>query len=130
MFCPKCRYEYEAGVEVCPDCDEPLVASLPVEDADDGEGYEDWVQLARLTSQQSAAMILEVLREKDIPAVILSGAGHFGLTGQMGPSSYRPIDGAYSVVVPEDFVVDADREGQAILGEEWERSRLVDIGEE
>ncbi len=129
MFCPKCRYEYQASVKTCPDCNEPLVEFLPADEQGDDERYKDWVQLARLTSQPSAEMLLEVLREKEIPSVILSGAGHFGQTGQMGPSSFRPIDGAFSLMVPRDFVVDADREGEAVLGEEWKRSRLVDIGE-
>ena len=97
-FCPKCRYEYQPGVSVCPDCNETLVASLPPETEEPSdeliEKYEDWVQLARLTSQPSAEMIMEVFREKKIPAVLLSGSGHFGITGQMGMSSFRPVNGA------------------------------------
>ncbi|MEP0829200.1 MAG: hypothetical protein HRF51_11820 [bacterium] len=29
MFCPKCRYEYEIGLFVCPDCGSRLVETLP-----------------------------------------------------------------------------------------------------
>lgn len=28
-FCPNCRYEYEEGVTLCPDCDVELVRELP-----------------------------------------------------------------------------------------------------
>ncbi len=130
-FCPKCRYEYKPETTVCPDCDESLVNELPEkEEKNVEEGlskYENWIQLARLTSQPTVAMLVEILESKNIPAVILSGAGHFGITGQLGMSSSRPIDGAYSLMVPEEYVVDADREASIIIGDDWEKYRLVDI---
>lgn len=33
MICPNCRSEFIVGVTRCPDCDVPLVASLPAETA-------------------------------------------------------------------------------------------------
>ncbi len=92
--------------------------------------YMEWVALARLTSQQYANMLLEALREKDIPAVIHDQAGYFGVTGQMGVSSFRPVGGAYTLMVPLDFIVDADQEGRVVIGDdEWEQAKLVDIVE-
>lgn len=132
-FCPNCRYEYDAGVTECPDCEEELVPSLPEPDDEtiDLEGkYDDWVELARLTSQPSVAMLIEALHDSEIPAVVLSGAGHFGQTGQMGSSSFRPVGGAYTILVPEDFVQEADQEATAILGEEYEKCRLIEIDPE
>ena len=35
MFCPNCRAEYEAGVEVCPKCDVPLTSDLPETPSDE-----------------------------------------------------------------------------------------------
>ena len=130
-FCPKCRYEYNIGVITCPDCDEQLVDQLPVDIEDDSlydsDKYADWVQLARLTSYEYANMIVEVLHAKEIPAVILSGAGHFGQLGQLGPSSSRPVGGAYSIMVPREFVIDADREAESIMGDDWKKYRMVNI---
>lgn len=33
-YCPKCRYEYERRVTVCPDCQTALVEELPAESAE------------------------------------------------------------------------------------------------
>ncbi len=126
MFCPKCRYEYEPHIFVCPDCDEKLVAVLPepVEEAAE-EGEEVWVELARLTSPVSAQMVAEALESKAIPVVILSEGGHFGQTGQIGLTAIQPAAGPYSVVVHEDYVDDADAEAEAVLGEEWRTARVT-----
>jgi predicted nucleic acid-binding Zn-ribbon protein len=129
MFCPNCGFEYQDDVKECPDCGEQLVESLPESSEEEAAMYEDWVELARLTSLQSAEMLLEDLRDKDIPAVLRSGTGYFGMTGQFGPSSFRPVGGAFTLLVPEEFVPDADQEGQAILGNEWEKGKLVDISD-
>ena len=124
-FCPKCRYEYNPGVGVCPDCNEQLVSALPEEPARaEDEVYDDWVQIGRLTSTQYAEMLIEALHAKDIPAILHSGSGHFGETGQMGLSSFRPVGGGYSLWVPRQFADDADQEAEVILGELWQKSRL------
>ncbi len=131
-FCPKCRFEYEAGTKECPDCNEKLVDVLPPEPAEfapDSE-YKNWIPLARLTSEQYAEMIEERLEQVNIPVVILSATGHFGMTGQMGPTSFNPAGSWYQVMVPEEFAADADIEGQALLGDDWVKARLVDIDEE
>ena len=125
-FCPSCRYEYEAGVLTCPDCDLALVEVLP-EDEDEPAEYHDWIPLARLMSTPVAEMVLEGLRVKGIPAVLHSEAGYFGATGSMGPSSYQPVGGAYTLLVPREFVADADAEGETILGDEWPKVRIIEI---
>ena len=126
MFCPKCRYEYEPHIFVCPDCDEKLVATLPELPSEKAPEEKNWVELARLASPQSAQMVLEVLQAKMVPAVILSEAGFFGQTGQIGPTVVHPVAGPYSVMVPEGFVEEADAEAEAILGEEWHMARVTE----
>jgi hypothetical protein len=131
-FCPKCRSEYREGFETCSDCGEMLVNILPEQDIGEGElppQYHDWIAVARLTSRQYSAMVLEIFHTKGIPAVVNSGAGYFGNLDQLGPASFRPVGGAYSVMVPRSYVVDADREAEIVLGDVWRNSRLIDIKE-
>jgi len=93
--------------------------------------FKNWIALARFTARETAEMVVEALRSKDIPAVLKSSAGHFGITGQLGPASFRPISGAfYTLMVPQEYAYDADQEGCAILGEDWDGIKLVDIEEE
>jgi hypothetical protein len=113
----------------CPDCDVELVASLPPEERSSAEfpaEYKDWVQVARLTSNEYSEMLQEGLRAKQIPAVILSGTGHFGQTGQMGTDLYRAVGGGYSLFVPREHVADACAEAEQMLGEIWQVALLID----
>lgn len=132
-FCPSCRYEYEEGTVVCPDCDAKLVAELPPlpDDGDDAERSEgEWVALARLTSSGMAEMVVEGLRAKDIPALINSGVGYFGAAGTQGLSSFAPVGGGYTILVAADHLEDAIAEAKILLGENWEKSKFVDIDEQ
>jgi hypothetical protein len=128
-FCPKCRYEYRPDISVCPDCNEKLLSYLPdlsvSEARDDSANSRNWIPLARFDSQITAEMIIDVLRSKGLPAVLLSGAGYFGLTGQMGLGSFRSIGGAYTVMVSKDSADEAAGEASAILGDEWETVKLI-----
>ena len=152
MFCPKCKYEYTPVVTVCADCNETLVtaeelkavvedekkvdASPLLEELTNGEAFADapdfpkdidWVHLARLNSQQVSEMLLEVLHAKNIAAVVHSETGYFGITGQLGMSSYSPIGGGYSLFVDRNSMDDVDNEASIMMGEEWEKCKLVNI---
>jgi len=145
-FCPKCRYEYLPTVSMCPDCDVKLVADLPLEpeepeepedfeepktliEPETLESFDNWIPLARFVSTVTADMILEALHSKDIPAVLSDQTGYFGKTGQMGISSYPPIDGAViTLFVPQEFAHDAGVEAKIVLGDEWDKLKLADYG--
>ncbi len=126
-FCPKCKYEYEWGIGECADCGTKLVDSLPGDDEKDEAVYDNWIPLVRLLSDQLTQLVMGSFKAKNIPAVMISGAGHFGATGQMGISSYRPVGGGFTILVPDEFAEDAMQEGEVILGEDWKKARLIDI---
>ncbi|HUV08853.1 MAG TPA: hypothetical protein VMX75_14065 [Spirochaetia bacterium] len=74
-------------------------------------------------------MVQGALEAKGIPAVVLSSTGHFGQTGQMGFTSYRPVGGAYTLMVPKDHRPDAELAAETILGDSWEKVRIGADGE-
>ncbi|MCP4583357.1 MAG: DUF2007 domain-containing protein [candidate division Zixibacteria bacterium] len=129
-FCPKCRYEYRQGIETCPDCDERLVYELQKESDKAKSGlekrYDDWVHIAKFSSPIYADMVVEALKARDIPAVILQGSsltfGHFG-TSVQGLGS-----GGFTLMIPREHIEEADKEAAEILGDEWESAKLVDLG--
>jgi hypothetical protein len=128
-FCPTCRLEYRQGFTRCTDCDCYLVTSLediPEPGRDDpAEDYaKDWVPVAQFATQAYAELIEGGFKSLDIPVSLLSGAGHFGQTGQMGTSA-QPAGGAFLILVPREHVAKALAEGEAMLGEQWLACRLV-----
>jgi len=132
-FCPTCRLEYRQGFARCPDCDCDLVAALddtPNSSKEDpAEDYaQDWVPVAQFTAQAYAELIEGGFKSLGIPVTLLSGAGHFGQTGQMGTSSAQPAGGAFLILVPREHVATAMTEGCAMLGEQWLACCLIDEG--
>ena len=130
-FCPKCRYEYTEGIETCPDCGVALVESLSegVEERPQLSGkeetYEDWIKIGNLESWQLAEMVTHGLRAKSIPAVVLSSSGYLGQLKFDGFSAFRSA-GAYSILVPMEYVADANKEAETILGDVWDKARVHD----
>lgn len=127
-YCPKCKYEYRPGIEICPDCDERLVYSLPDEvladEPDIYAVYTDWLPIARLVSLQYAQMVVEGLKTKNIPAIVLSDTGYLGQTVHFGIGALRLSGGGALVLVPAQFAEDADTEAELMLGDEWVKGRL------
>jgi len=127
-FCPRCRFEYKPGVSICPDCGAALTDEPPPSPKPQASKTNDrpWVAVARFTSQVYAEMMKEALTKQRIPAAIDSRAGHFGQTGQMGISSFQPAGGTFVLLVPEHHAVEADRLGEAMLGEVWSKAKRPD----
>lgn len=130
-FCPSCGYEYKWGVGTCPDCGARLVEHLPdkakAAKESYGEEYKNWMAIVRLPSAPLAQMLYEALREKEIPVVIKAGNEFFGMAtgGSFGP--LNPMGDDAMLYVPEEFVEDAVGEARAIVGDEWDKWKLVDV---
>ncbi len=83
----------------------------------------DWVPIAQFATQAYAVMIDDGFRDLGIQVVKLSSTGYFGQVGAMG-TTFLPVSGAYIILVPPEQVEIADREGEAMLGDVWRKSRL------
>lgn len=130
-YCPRCKYEYNPGVSKCPDCDEYLVEHLSLDPdevrVDPNDDHQDWILIARFSSYQYATMLVEGLRAKDIPVVIHSSTGLFA---QFGGEMFKPGKDTYAIMILKEYIEDADREANLMLGEIWEKAKLIDIVEE
>ena len=63
MFCPKCKAEYNEGVQECADCGVPLVDVLPQEHK---KRYVEYVSIVQTLNPSDIAMIESVLEGSGI----------------------------------------------------------------
>ncbi|MCJ7507531.1 MAG: DUF2007 domain-containing protein [candidate division Zixibacteria bacterium] len=106
-FCPKCKYEYKPGIEICPDCDEKLVESLPEEEPDEEPELDGEIELALLCTTSSLVhteFLKEALKDNDIPCLVK----------REGPSIYGSGVAGYAffgskIYIPKDKLEEAKR---------------------
>jgi hypothetical protein len=102
-FCPKCKYEYKPGIEICPDCDEKLVDSLPEEELE----FDEEVELALLCTTSNVIHIdflKEALKDSGIPCLVKREAPTIYGSGAVGSAFF----GA-RIYVPKDKLEEAKR---------------------
>jgi hypothetical protein len=64
-YCPDCRYEYQTGVDQCPDCESALVEALP---SRSGRPLQ-LIELYRGRSPE-VRILEEALRQEGIPSLV------------------------------------------------------------
>lgn len=118
-FCPKCRYEYNWGVNVCPDCDEKLVDRLPSSAAQKVPHHDEWVSVCILHSDMTTEIVKGALDSNNIPSMVINsmysalGKGvdlPAGLLGEGG--------GGVCILVPQEFKEEAEVIVEAVVGED------------
>jgi hypothetical protein len=87
-FCPKCKYEYNPGIEICPDCDEKLIQSLPEEEPEEEKKEElefdkdlDLALLGAIDMMNPpyARFLKQSLEDSDIPCLVKRHSGMVGM---------------------------------------------------
>ena len=105
-ICPKCGYEYESWVEVCPDCNVPVEARSSVASADKrfdpGEDPE-WTVVANVPNAIIGSLIKSQLENADIPVLMFRSPS--ADIAQFSHNDYVPQD----IRVPRHLVEDARR---------------------
>ncbi|MDO8684049.1 MAG: DUF2007 domain-containing protein [Armatimonadota bacterium] len=71
-FCPKCKYEYIEGVEVCPDCDLKLVKKLHEQKESIHDDDEEWVSLGSIADEAEFQIVKGLLESSGIPVWVRS----------------------------------------------------------
>ena len=70
MICPKCEYEYHAGVEVCPDCSTELIT---IEKFEGNLVHpKDWIIVYSCSDMVEADMLKSNLEGAEIEVLILN----------------------------------------------------------
>lgn len=72
-LCPDCRYEYEPGITLCPDCGAPLVDALP--EASRGPHENDYVLLTKVGEQEASSLHSFLKSEGFHPILLLDQEG-------------------------------------------------------
>ncbi|MDH4222012.1 MAG: DUF2007 domain-containing protein [candidate division Zixibacteria bacterium] len=105
-YCPKCKAEFEPGIERCSDCDLPLVNKL----SEDSYKEVKYKFLRNLPSRLYAEMLKESLQNQGIHALI-KGDDIGIMLGSYSTTS--PVE--ISLWVPEDDWEKADRLADEML---------------
>ena len=79
-YCPKCKYEYQPGVSVCPECGEPLVVELPPEPAPEFVN-EPLVAVYDAPDEVMSIMVRDLLEDSGIPVAAQPGRAPTVLDG-------------------------------------------------
>lgn len=69
MFCPNCRYEYNVGVLVCPDCGATLVTELPEESKEPFSDESKTVEIFQTADRSILSFAKTILEENGIISI-------------------------------------------------------------
>ncbi len=123
-YCPRCKFEYRAGMSRCPECGEALREGSPPE-----VQRAAMVRLRKVTDPSEADVIQAVLAESGIPAFVRR---HGPITGELSRVTNGMTEDYAIVLVPEDRLAEAEGLLEEIeSGEiEWPEGMEPDEGEE
>ena len=101
-FCPKCKYEYQPGVLMCPDCNVQLVDRLPEAPRAATPPDDSWIEVAGVGSGLSTDLAMGALENANIPSTVITSS--FGARGKELNFSDGIPKGALNVIlVPKEF---------------------------
>ena len=118
-FCPMCGSEYEAGIERCADCNEPLVEHLPPDEQDTGQEMPDrLVRVAVFRNAVEAHLCKTRLESEGIECFL---AGEY-------LSYFRHLSGESRGIEVQVRESDADRATEILRREPIENGSAEDAG--
>lgn len=129
-FCPTCRYEYETGIRVCPDCSEELVDRLDETGSAAVQPDDSWIVVGSVTGDIKSDIARGSLDSNNIPSVILSsGFSAYG-RGIDHHAGLAALSGAGNIImVPREYRDAASLILEAVLGDELiHPEKRTDIG--
>ncbi|UCD65124.1 MAG: hypothetical protein JSW34_06760 [Candidatus Zixiibacteriota bacterium] len=118
MYCPNCKFDYDKGIAVCPDCGEPLVVRLSEQLAAAISPDDSWVLIGSVDSEAKAKVARGSLDSSNIPSVFLPSRLEAGRAPESVPTGLDLSDSADLILVPKEFGEEARVLLEAVLGEE------------
>ena len=118
-FCPKCKYVFQNGIGICPDCDEPLV-----EHSVSGGGAamvpdDSWMVVGGVVDNDQKRVAKGSLDSSNIPSMVLpSRFTGFGSDIPQQPARSNSPDEGSLIMVPREFHEEALAILEAVLGDE------------
>lgn len=124
-FCPKCKYVFQNGIVICPDCDEPLE-----EYTLSGSGAamvpdDSWLVVGGVVSHDQTRVAKGSLDSSNIPSMVLpSKFAAFVSENPQPPTDTNAPDEGSLIMVPREFHDEALAILEAVLGDELYGSQL------
>jgi hypothetical protein len=115
VFCPECNKDWDIDKETCPICQGPL------KEKKEDMTTEGWVILGYVEDKVHADFAKEVLDSSNIPVTVVSKSGFLGQTGMILGGFYKPDVNNFHIMVPVQFVEEAEGILTATLGDAWRK---------
>ena len=100
-YCPHCRYEYEAGQQVCADCGRELVAELPPVAPSRPSTSVRWVTVTNVPNAILGNLLVGQLKDVDIPSMLRRSTS--ADVGEWSHNDFVPHD----LLVPDTLAAQA-----------------------
>ncbi len=119
-YCPKCKYVFQSGIGICPDCEVPLVnhslagrgAAMVPDDS--------WVVVGGVIDREETQVAKGSLDSSNIPSMVLpSRIGWFGNEGASSRPRANDEDDGNLIMVPREYHEEAAAILDAVLGEDY-----------
>ncbi len=124
-FCPRCKFEYQTDVLVCPDCKATIIDQLTLPGMAACTPDDSWVVVGGVSGEIEVHMAKGSLDSNNIPSMILPAKYNRLTARPNGPQSFRigPSSGDM-VMVPREFQEEALGILRAILGDDYDQTEI------
>ncbi len=120
-FCPRCKFEYDASIMICPECYEVLKDQLSQHSGSAAVVPDDsWIVVGGTISPGESRMAKGSLDSSNIPAMVLPLELTALTEGPRLVEGYRPVGGEEDLImVPREYHQEAVLVLKAVLGDDF-----------
>ena len=119
-FCPQCKYEYQPGIQICPDCGDLLIEGVPAAGGAAFPPDDSWVKICGVSGGVKSEVAQGALETSNIPSTLISSAfGAFGRATAVNTGLPNVSKNLNFILVPREFREEAEIVLEAVLGEDY-----------